>query len=77
MTEREEKTELVLMRLDRLYRDLPLEYAGYALSAIQDIENILYAANNLHSDKGYEIGTEEERLAFERNRNERTNSKTY
>lgn len=67
MTEREEKTELVLMRLDRLYRDLPLEYAGYALSAIQDIEAILYAAE-YHQDKGYEIGTEEEYQEFVKKR---------
>ena len=67
MTEREEKTELVLMRLDRLYRDLSIEYAGYALSAIQDIEATLYAAE-YHQDKGYEIGTEEEYQEFVRKR---------
>jgi len=67
MTERGEKTELVLMRLDRLYRDLPLEYAGYALTAIQDIEAILYAAE-IHQDKGYEIGTEEEYQEFVKKR---------
>lgn len=67
MTEREEKTELVLMRLDQLYRDLPIEYAGYALTAIQDIEAILYAAD-IHSDKGYSIGTEEKYQEFVKKR---------
>lgn len=34
--------ELILMRMDRLYRELPIEYCGYALSAIEDIEYLLY-----------------------------------
>lgn len=33
--------EEIMARLDKLYRDLPLEYCGYALSAIQDIEVII------------------------------------
>ena len=32
----------VLDRLDKLYRDLPMEWCGVALSAIQDVEDILY-----------------------------------
>ena len=58
------KESQIIQRLDKLYHDLPLEYAGYALSAIYDIEQILYGA-----DKGYEIGTEAERQEFEENRN--------
>ena len=38
--------ELIMARLDKLYRDLPLEYAGYVLTAIQDIESIVYADRN-------------------------------
>ena len=49
------KTHLILQRLDQLYHELPLEYCGYALSAINDIENILHGADNM-SDKGYEVG---------------------
>lgn len=30
----------ILARLDKLYHDLPFEYAGYALSVITDIEDI-------------------------------------
>lgn len=31
----------VYKRLNQLYHDLPLEYTGYALSAIEDIEKII------------------------------------
>ena len=37
-----DKIERVMIRLDKLYRDIPLESCGYVLSAIQDIEQILY-----------------------------------
>ena len=33
--------EKVYKILDKLYHDLPLEYAGYVLTAIEDIERIL------------------------------------
>jgi len=36
-----ETIEQIMARLDKLYRDLPLEYCGYALTAIQDIEELL------------------------------------
>jgi hypothetical protein len=32
----------IIDRLDQLYRDMPLEYRGYVLTAIQDIEEIIY-----------------------------------
>jgi hypothetical protein len=32
----------IMTRLDKLYQDMPLEYAGVVLSAIQDIEDIIY-----------------------------------
>lgn len=69
MNNAEDKIQPILDRLDRLYHDLPLEYAGYALTAIHDIEAILYAAEH-HSDKGYSIGTEEKYLEFVKKRNE-------
>ncbi len=46
------KNEEILMRLDKLYRDLPTEYCGYVLTAIQDIEAIIYRpkpASSIHS----------------------------
>lgn len=36
----------VIKRLDKLYHDLPMEYCGLALSAIQDVEDILYKRSN-------------------------------
>lgn len=33
--------------IQRLYRDLPLEYAGYVLSAIEDIEAIMYRPKDI------------------------------
>ena len=69
MNNPEDKIQPILERLDRLYRDLPLEYCGYVLSTIEDIEAILYAADH-HSDKGYSIGTEEKYLEFVKKRNE-------
>ena len=50
-----EKIEKVMMRLDQLYREIPLESCGYVLTAIQDIEAIVYAGDMM-ADKGYEIG---------------------
>ena len=47
--------EKIMIRLDQLYREIPLESCGYVLTAIQDIEQIVYAADNM-SDKGYEVG---------------------
>jgi hypothetical protein len=37
----EEQINEVLLRLDKLYHDLPLEQAAYVLAAIEDIEDIL------------------------------------
>jgi len=53
------KTEKIRQRLDQLYRDLPIEYCGYALSAINDIEKILHGADHM-SDKGYQVGNLED-----------------
>lgn len=39
------KNQKILDRLDKLYREMPLEYCGYVLTAIQDIERILYGDN--------------------------------
>jgi len=38
--------ELILMRMDRLYQELPIEWCGYALSAIEDIEKLLYSVED-------------------------------
>lgn len=38
----DDQVKLILKRLDELYSDLPLEWSGYALSAINDIEEIIY-----------------------------------
>lgn len=51
----DEQKEKIMIRLDQLYREIPLESCGYVLTAIQDIESIIYAADNM-SDKGYEVG---------------------
>ena len=32
----------IMTRLDKLYHDMPMEYCGIVLSAIKDIEEILY-----------------------------------
>ena len=40
------KNEEILERLNKLYHDLPLEYCGYVLSAIEDIEEIMYREKN-------------------------------
>ena len=53
------KTEKIRQRLDQLYRDLPIEYCGYALSAINDIEQIMHGADHI-SDKGYQVGNLED-----------------
>jgi hypothetical protein len=37
-----EKIEQIMARLDQLYRSVPLESSGYVMSAIQDIEQIVY-----------------------------------
>ena len=37
-----EKIERIMVRLNKLYREIPLESCGYVLSAIQDIEQIAY-----------------------------------
>ena len=42
----QDQVDQVLNRLDQLYHDLPLEYCGYVLTAIQDIEAILYATSD-------------------------------
>ena len=54
-----EKIEQVMMRLDQLYREIPLESCGYVLTAIQDIEAIVYAGDMMAGDGGYSIGTQE------------------
>jgi hypothetical protein len=36
----------IIKRLDKLYHDMPMEYAGVVLSAINDIEDILYRKRN-------------------------------
>ena len=56
------KNQKILDRLDQLYHDLPLEYCGYVLTAINDIEKIIYSNNPIEiaadhmSDKGYQVG---------------------
>jgi hypothetical protein len=32
----------MMERLNKLYHELPFEYAGYVLTAIEDIEDIMY-----------------------------------
>jgi hypothetical protein len=32
----------IMVRLDKLYHDMPMEHAGVVLSAINDIEDIIY-----------------------------------
>ena len=34
--------EKILDRLHELYQDLPIEYCGYVLTAIADIERMMY-----------------------------------
>ena len=41
-TVQQDQIDQIMERLDKLYRDIPLEYCGYVLTAIQDIEVILY-----------------------------------
>jgi hypothetical protein len=36
----------ILARLNKLYHDLPFDYAGYVLTAIEDIEDIMYKKEN-------------------------------
>ena len=38
----EEYHQKVIERLLTLYRDLPLEYSGYVMSAVEDLEKIYY-----------------------------------
>jgi hypothetical protein len=38
--------EAILQRLDKLYSDLPIEYAVYVLDAIEDIERIAYESKD-------------------------------
>ena len=38
----QDQINLIMSRLDKLFHDLPFEYAGYVLTAIEDIEDILY-----------------------------------
>ena len=45
-----DQIDQIMERLDKLYRDIPLEYCGYVLTAIQDIEVILYA-NTASNDR--------------------------
>lgn len=48
--------EKIMIRLDQLYREIPLESCGYVLSAIKDIESIVYPMPEWVEDKEYEIG---------------------
>ena len=41
----ENQIESILNRLTDLYRDIPLEYCGLVLTAIYDIEDIIYHHN--------------------------------
>lgn len=36
----------IMARLDKLYQDMPLEYVGVVLTAINDIEDILLKRDN-------------------------------
>lgn len=42
----EDQIESILNRLSDLYRDIPLEYCGLVLTAIEDIEEIIYCETN-------------------------------
>ena len=64
-----EKIEQVMMRLDQLYREIPLESCGYVLTAIHDIEAIVYAGDMMAGDGGYSIGTKEKYDEFVAKRN--------
>lgn len=56
----ETRNQEILERLTKLYRDLPLEYAGYALTAIHDIEAMMYKkAYNERWDAYYDPYTRE------------------
>jgi hypothetical protein len=41
----EDQIKAILNRLADLYRDIPLEYCGLVLTAIEDIEEIIYREN--------------------------------
>ena len=45
------KSERILNRLHELYHHMPIEYCGYVLTAIYDIEKIIHESYN-----PYEIG---------------------
>ena len=38
----EEYHQIVMQRLLTLYRDLPIEYSGYVISTVEDIEEAYY-----------------------------------
>ena len=38
----DEYHQIVMQRLLTLYRDLPIEYSGYVISTVEDIEEVYY-----------------------------------
>lgn len=47
----QEYHKIVIERLNKLYHELPIEYCGYAMTAIEDIEAEYYSdPNNQYND---------------------------
>lgn len=51
----QEYHKIVIERLNKLYHELPIEYCGYAMTAIEDIEAEYYSDPNNPYTIGYNL----------------------